>query len=88
MSAVTKTSYKIKDFVNYRTSGVVYQITCPCLMDYVGKKTRELCCRVGEHQVDIRRREETPVAMHIHEKYGGSTEGLRFKIIEWVRPSV
>lgn len=36
----------------------------------------------------ISRGEETPVAMHLHEKHGGSTEGLRFKIIEWVRPSV
>lgn len=54
-SQVTSKVYKISDFLTCGTVGVVYLLKCPCGLQYVGRTTRALNIRIGEHLSNIRR---------------------------------
>ena len=44
----------INDFMNCQTAGVIYVISCPCNLFYVGKTSRPLKFRVAEHLYNLR----------------------------------
>lgn len=54
----------IKD-INCKSDSLVYMCTCPCPKNYVGKTTRQLRRRIGEHLGNIRRGDDTPLATHM-----------------------
>lgn len=87
-SAHTGESYQIKDFINRKSTGLIYKITCSCPRDYIGKTSREFCRRIGEHLGNIRRGDDTPVAMHIREYHDGLMEAIQFKGLELVKPTM
>lgn len=87
-SSVTGSAYEIRDFINCRSVGVIYQATCPCPKDYVGKTRRVLRTRIVEHLGDIWREVDTPLSRHMREIYGGQIDNLVFRGIELVRPPV
>lgn len=51
----------------------------------MGKTTRELRRRVGEHLGDIRNRRDTAVARHVWQHHNGDATNLQFKGIEQVQ---
>lgn len=42
--------YTLKSFFNCSTTYVIYCISCPCELLYVGRTIRTLCARFGEHR--------------------------------------
>lgn len=81
----TGVKFPLKQFFNCNSSNVIYLLKCPCGMGYVGKTTRPLKTRFGEHRSAIRRADLTsPVARHFL-KEGHQISQLRFMAIELVR---
>ncbi|MEE6515693.1 hypothetical protein FKM82_024662 [Ascaphus truei] len=46
--------FTIKQFLNCRSKGVIYCLTCPCNKIYVGMTTREVRFRIMEHSRNIK----------------------------------
>lgn len=86
-SSVTNIVYDIKDFINCKSENLVYMCTCPCPKDYVGKTTRQLRRRIGEHLGNIRRGDDTPLATHMRLTHPGHEKDLKFVGLEIVRKS-
>ncbi|XP_056404927.1 uncharacterized protein LOC130296905 [Hyla sarda] len=84
----TGEEFKIRDFANCKTSGVVYLCRCTCPLGYVGKTSREIRRRVGEHLGDIRHRHDTSIAKHVWEQHNGDPKVLTFQVIEVIRSSI
>lgn len=78
-------SFPIKSVITCSSTHIVYTLTCPCGLVYVGKTTRQLKQRISEHKSTIRRNDrDYPVAIHFNDlKHDIST--LRFCGIEQVR---
>lgn len=87
-SSVTNKVFHIRQFINSKSTGVIYKAHCSCGKDYVGKTTRELRGRVGEHLGDIRHQRDTAISRHKWTHHQGNIEHLYFQGIELVRPSV
>ncbi|CAI9578678.1 unnamed protein product, partial [Staurois parvus] len=47
-------SYHIRQFITCATDLIIYILTCPCKLLYVGRTTRPLRKRIGEHRRLIR----------------------------------
>lgn len=61
-------SIPIKGVISCHTKSVIYLITCPCGLSYVGKTSRELKTRIAEHHSTIRCKNlNYPVAAHFLE---------------------
>lgn len=61
-------SFPIKSVITCASTHVVYTLTCPCGLVYVGKTTRQLKQRVSEHKSTIRRNDRNyPVAVHFND---------------------
>ncbi|KAJ8356539.1 hypothetical protein SKAU_G00193330 [Synaphobranchus kaupii] len=87
VSQMTKKEYKIKRFITCRSTNVVYLLTCPCGLQYVGKTNRQLRVRINEHRSSIRRGDpKSPVARHFQEAEHPVTT-LRFCGIDKINPS-
>lgn len=86
-SATSGCIYSIRDFINCKSVGLIYMATCPCPRNYVGKTTRQLRKRVGEHLGNIRRGEDTPLATHMQIFHPGQEKNLSFIGLEIVRKS-
>nr|XP_055053423.1 uncharacterized protein LOC129438630 [Misgurnus anguillicaudatus] len=57
--------YKIKEVISCSTTNVIYMLTCPCGLSYIGKTTRTLKTRISEHRSAIRNGiTSSPVAVH------------------------
>lgn len=54
-SYVTSRTYSITEFITCGTIGVFYLRRCPCGFQYIGRTTRALEIRIGEHLSNIRR---------------------------------
>ncbi|CAN2390837.1 hypothetical protein PRIEUP_LOCUS874, partial [Pristimantis euphronides] len=78
--------YVIKHFINCKSKGVIYRITCICNREYIGKTKREFRRRIGEHLGDVRNSRNTPVARHVREQHGGNQNVLKFLALELVEP--
>lgn len=71
--------FKINNFINCSTTRVIYMLTCPCGMSYVGKIKRQKV-RVGEHiQSIIKKDDECPLQLHFLKVHGGEPKGLKCK---------
>lgn len=72
--------FKINSFINCTTTRVIYMLTCPCGLIYVGKTKRQLRIRVGEHvQSTINKEDDRPLALHFLREYEGDPKGLKCK---------
>lgn len=59
---------------------VIYMLTYPCGLIYVGKTKRQLKVRVGEHvQRIIKKDDECPLSLHFLKVHGGEPKGLKCK---------
>ncbi|OCT90035.1 hypothetical protein XELAEV_18018650mg, partial [Xenopus laevis] len=83
-----KPIYTLEHFMNCKTSGVIYVMTCKCGIRYVGKTKREFRRRILEHIGDVRHRRNTSVARHINEFHNGSLEMLRFTAVDRIEPTM
>ena len=54
-SHTTSKEYQIKKLITCATTHVTYLITCPCGLQYVGRTTRKLSIRIGEHLNNIKK---------------------------------
>ncbi|CAJ0941964.1 unnamed protein product [Ranitomeya imitator] len=54
VSSSNSHTFKIVHPINCRTTSVVYHITCPCGLTYIGLTSRQLHVRILEHIRDIR----------------------------------
>ena len=58
--------FEINDIIMCSTTHVIYTITCPCALCYVGKTSRSLKQRINEHKNSNRRNyRDYPVAVHL-----------------------
>ena len=81
----TGKKFPIKNIITCDSTNVIYMITCPCGLAYVGKTTRKLKQRISEHKSSIRRNDrEYPVAVHFNDaKHNISS--FRFQGIEQIQ---
>ena len=81
----TGKEYKVRGRVSCKTDYVVYALTCPCKLWYIGKTKRELKVRICEHKCAIRNQDEkSSVARHFNSA-NHSISDLRFFGIEVVK---
>ncbi|CAI9534565.1 unnamed protein product [Staurois parvus] len=52
-SCSTGSSYKINNFISCDSSFVTYLLECSCHLQYVGRTSRKLSVRLGEHIREI-----------------------------------
>ena len=77
-------SLTIRGTITCSTSNVIYLLTCPCGLAYVGQTSRALKTRISEHRSNIRTKNpKSPVAQHFN-KMGHSVAQLRYVGIERV----
>ncbi|KAL2083743.1 hypothetical protein ACEWY4_021516 [Coilia grayii] len=80
--------YRIKDFINCSSTHVIYVLTCPCGLMYVGQTKRNLKLRIAEHKAAIRNSNfDYAIARHYRDQGHGSAASLRFVGIEKVPPN-
>ena len=81
----TGQTLKIRGTITCTQKNVIYLLTCPCNLAYVGKTTRCLKTRIAEHRSNIRNRDQrSPVATHFHEA-GHNISMLQYIGIEQVK---
>lgn len=81
----TGKKFYIKDVILCSTTNVIYLLTCPCGLCYVGKTTRALKTRISEHRSAIRNCVATsPVAQHFM-KAKHNVSSLKFIGLETVK---
>ncbi|OCT67299.1 hypothetical protein XELAEV_18038584mg, partial [Xenopus laevis] len=83
-----KPVYTLEHFMNCKTSGIIYVMTCECGKRYVGKTKREFRRRILEHVGDVKHRRNTSVARHINEIHNGSLEMLKFTAVDHIEPTM
>ena len=75
---------KLTKFSNCNTKNCIYLWICTCGKKYVGKSTRPIKIRIGEHRSRIRNRNlEAPLTAHYVEM-GHSPEDFKFVVLEVV----
>ncbi|OCT85064.1 hypothetical protein XELAEV_18023227mg [Xenopus laevis] len=79
--------YFIKEFINCKTKGVIYIMSCECGKNYIGKTKRELSRRILEHVGDVLHKRNTSVANHINEYHDGNTSAMKFTGVEHIQPT-
>lgn len=76
-------SYTIPDFFTCSSEYVVYCLTCPCGLLYVGRTIRTLRKRFGEHRNFVEKGlDKYSVARHFKEFHQQSSAGMRVWVIE------
>lgn len=76
--------YKVKGRITCLSTFIVYLLTCPCGLLYVGKTKRQLKTRIFEHKCAIRKNDEkSSVARHFNSE-GHNANMLRFMGLECV----
>ena len=84
-STVTSNEYTIKELVTCDTEGVIYMLQCDCGLQYVGRTSRALHVRVGEHISCIKRGVKThSVSKHFRRYHNRDPKCLKFWGIERV----
>uniref|UniRef100_A0A1B8XYI2 Helix-turn-helix domain-containing protein n=2 Tax=Xenopus tropicalis TaxID=8364 RepID=A0A1B8XYI2_XENTR len=78
-------NYEIRQFINCRTSGVIYAAVYNCPKMYIGKTFRELRRRILEHVGTIVHRKDTPIARHMRDVHNADPRELYFFGIEKVK---
>ncbi|OCT63445.1 hypothetical protein XELAEV_18044541mg [Xenopus laevis] len=83
-----KPIYTLEHFMNCKTSGVIYVMTCQCGKRYVGKTKREFRRRILEHVGDVKHKRNTSLARHINETHNGCLEMLKFTAVDRIEPTL
>lgn len=79
----TGVTYPIKSFITCTTKCVVYLLRCPCGLEYVGRTTRMLHIRLGEHITNIRKGfDKNNVSKHYDLKHNRDPKGTIFLALE------
>lgn len=77
--------YMITNFYNCSSEFVIYGLTCPCGLLYVGRTIRALRKRFGEHRRFVEKGEDKhSVPRHFKEHHSRSPEGLKVWVIEGI----
>lgn len=85
VSYVTKKSYKIEGLITCSSEGVVYMLECDCGLQYVGRTSRALHVRIGEHISNIKRGVKThSVSRHFRLCHQRDPRCLKFWGVEKV----
>lgn len=80
--------YPINKFYNCSTEYVLYCLTCPCGLFYVGRTIGPLCKLFGEHRRFLEGgSDQHSVPRHYFEHHQQSTAGLKVWIIEAILAS-
>ncbi|OCT56601.1 hypothetical protein XELAEV_18004634mg [Xenopus laevis] len=74
--------YKLKNYMNCKSTYIVYIMQCICGKHYVGKTLREFRRRIQEHVGDVKHKRNTSVAVHINEYHNGNTSAMKFMVVE------
>ena len=70
--------FRINSFINCSTTRVIYLLTCPCGLMYVGKTKRQLKIRLSEHVQSINKKDDDrPLSLHFLKYHNGVPDGLR-----------
>lgn len=78
--------FEIRHFISGRSTNVIYLLSCPCGLQYVGKTSRLLRFRINEYRSAINRADsKSPVARHFTE-LNHSVNELSFCGIDMVLP--
>lgn len=86
IATATKT-YQIKDFITCSTTGVVYIMECECGLQYVGRTSRPLHVRIGEHITNIKKGLDSHnVSKHFKLCHKRNPTKLKFWGVEKVTP--
>lgn len=81
----TGKEYKIDQLITCTTVGVVYMLQCECGLQYIGRTSRPLHVRLGEHVNNIKKGLKTHnVSKHFKLVHGQNPRGLSFWGIERV----
>lgn len=83
----------LKDFYNCYSDFVIYGLTCPCSLLYVGRTIRALPTRFGEHRRSIEGgidplKVAHSVPKHFTQAHKQSMEGLQVWVIEQISRSL
>ncbi|XP_069582906.1 uncharacterized protein [Ranitomeya imitator] len=90
------TEYNLKDYMNCKTSNVIYALTCSCPKTYVGQTSQELRKRVQQHISNINCAKQdiskgkmvSTVAMHFLQVHSSNTRDLRVTGLQKIPPNI
>ena len=86
VSNSTLQTFNIRSFITCSMTHVVYLLTCPCGLQYIGRTVREFRIRVNEHIGNIRRGyRKHSVSRHYREVHGRDPSGTSFIAIDILR---
>ncbi|OCT94582.1 hypothetical protein XELAEV_18012259mg [Xenopus laevis] len=77
--------HMIKNYINCKSTCVVYLMQCACGKVYVGKTLREFRRRILEHVGDVKHKRNTSVAVHINECHNGNIKVMQFFAVEQLK---
>ncbi|OCT97231.1 hypothetical protein XELAEV_18009461mg [Xenopus laevis] len=77
--------YKLKIYMNCKSTCVAYVMYCMCWKQYVGKTLLEFRRRILEHVGDVKRKRNTSISVHINECPNGNTKAMRFITVEQLK---
>ncbi|OCT98775.1 hypothetical protein XELAEV_18011009mg [Xenopus laevis] len=75
----------MKQFMNCKTTGVIYVMECVCGKRYVGKTKREFRRHILEHVGDVRNKRNTSVANHVNTHHNGDNGVMKFTAVEHIK---
>lgn len=85
MTSVTNKDYSIQQLITCNTVGVVYMLECDCGLQYIGRTSRPLHVRIGEHVNNIKKDLKTQnISSHFKFFHYQDPRGLGFWGIERV----
>ncbi|XP_073516867.1 uncharacterized protein [Phyllobates terribilis] len=87
--------FPLRDYINCRSTNVIYALTCPCPKVYVGQTSQELRRRVQQHASNIHLAEQdlrkgrtiSTVALHFLQFHSSSTNKLRVTGLQKMKPN-
>lgn len=71
-------SFEIQQFINCRTTKVIYAAQCSCPKLYVGKTIQQLRRRISQHISTINTGADTPLSRHVRYFHNGEVDSLKF----------
>lgn len=69
---------ELREYINCKSTGIIYAATCTCLKLYIGKTIQPFRRRISRHISAIRRGEETLLARHVRDYHHGYEKILKF----------
>lgn len=78
VNPVDKKTYNIREFINCKSTGIIYAAQCTCPLLYVGKTTQQLRRRISQHVSTINTGRDTPLARHVRFFHDGDSKVLKF----------